>query len=124
MNQLFYNLINNALKFSRKGIPPKIEINSKILNGPELAHYPDLNNKIPYTEIIVKDNGIGFSQKYAEQVFKLFNRLNNRDEYPGTGIGLALCRKIVVQHGGKIFAKSKEDEGTSFFILLPLTHTS
>jgi two-component system CheB/CheR fusion protein len=124
MNQLFYNLINNALKFSRRGISPKIEISSKILNGPELAHYPNLNNKIPYTEIIVKDNGIGFSQKYAEQVFKLFNRLNNRDEYPGTGIGLALCRKIVVQHGGKIFAKSKEDEGTSFFILLPLTRAT
>jgi len=73
-----------------------------------------------FTEIMVKDNGIGFDEKYSDQVFKLFQRLNNRDHYDGTGIGLALCRKIVLQHNGKIYEKSKEGEGTSFHIILPL----
>ena len=120
MNQLFYNLINNALKFARKDNPPKIWIRAKTLDQNEKAAYPDLNQQLPYTEIVVKDNGIGFNEKFSEQVFDLFQRLHNRNEYSGTGIGLALCRKIVLQHEGKIFVKSKEKEGSSFFILLPL----
>ena len=120
MNQLFYNLINNALKFTRKDNPPKVWIRAKTLDQNEKAAYPDLNQQLPYTEILVKDNGIGFNEKFSEQIFNLFQRLHNRNEYSGTGIGLALCRKIVLQHGGKIFVKSKEKEGSSFFILLPL----
>ena len=120
MNQLFYNLTNNALKFSRKDVAPKIEISSKLLNKKELAELPDLNQRVNYTEITVKDNGIGFDEKYAEQVFDLFQRLGNGNEYPGTGIGLALCRKIVVQHAGKIYVDSVVNEGTTFHIVLPV----
>ncbi len=120
MNQLFYNLVGNALKFSKKDVPPKIEIFSKTMNGKELAGHTTLNKQGAYTEIVVKDNGIGFDEKYAGHVFELFQRLHNRDHYDGTGIGLALCRKIVLQHGGKIYVKSKEGEGTSFHIILPL----
>jgi two-component system CheB/CheR fusion protein len=108
------------LKFSKKDVPPKIEIFSKTMNGKELAGHTTLNKQGAYTEIVVKDNGIGFDEKYAGHVFELFQRLHNRDHYDGTGIGLALCRKIVLQHGGKIYVKSKEGEGTSFHIILPL----
>ena len=86
----------------------------------ELVKHTELNPQAHYTEIIVKDNGIGFNAKYAEQVFRLFQRINTQEEYPGTGIGLALCRKIVLLHGGKIYVESKENIGTSFHILLPL----
>jgi two-component system CheB/CheR fusion protein len=120
MNQLFYNLVGNALKFSKKDVPPKIDVSARALNGKELAGHPALNQQRVFTEIVVKDNGIGFDEKYAGQVFGLFQRLHTRDDYDGTGIGLALCRKIVLQHGGKIYVKSKEGEGTSFHIILPL----
>jgi two-component system CheB/CheR fusion protein len=120
MNQLFYNLVGNALKFSKKDLPPKIEITASTLNGKELAGHPALNQQGAFTEIVVKDNGIGFDEKYAGQIFDLFQRLHNRAHYDGTGIGLALCRKIVLQHSGKIYVKSKEGEGTSFHIILPL----
>jgi two-component system CheB/CheR fusion protein len=120
MNQLFYNLVGNALKFLKKDVPPKIDVSARTLNGKELAGHPTLNQQGAYTEIVVKDNGIGFDEKYADQVFDLFQRLHTRDHYDGTGIGLALCRKIVLQHSGKIYVKSKEGEGTSFHIILPL----
>jgi len=120
MNQLFYNLVGNALKFSKKDAPPKIEVSARTLNGKELAGHPTLNQEGAFTEIVVKDNGIGFDEKYAGQVFDLFQRLHNRDHYDGTGIGLALCRKIVLQHSGIIYVKSKEGEGTSFHVILPL----
>ncbi|MEO6721019.1 MAG: CheR family methyltransferase [Ferruginibacter sp.] len=120
MNQLFYNLINNALKFSRKNVPPRIEITSRPLSQEEVNAYPELNQQRHYAEITVKDNGIGFDEKYSEQVFDLFQRLSNGHEYPGTGIGLALCRKIVVQHGGKIYVQSKINEGSVFHIILPM----
>jgi two-component system CheB/CheR fusion protein len=120
MNQLFYNLVGNALKFSKKDVSPKIDVSARTLKGKELAGHPTLNQQGAFTEIVVKDNGIGFDEKYASQVFDLFQRLHNRDNYDGTGIGLALCRKIVLQHNGKIYVKSKEGEGTSFHIILPL----
>jgi len=79
-----------------------------------------LSEGVNYIELIVSDNGIGFNQQYAEQVFSIFERLNNPGEYEGTGIGLALCRKIVTNHKGVIWANSIEEKGTSFHIVLPI----
>jgi two-component system, chemotaxis family, CheB/CheR fusion protein len=119
MNQLFHNLISNGLKFSRNGIPPVIEISSRILPAEEVVKQK-LNDGLIYCELIFKDNGIGFSQNYAEQIFVIFKRLNARHQFSGTGIGLALCRKIVSIHKGNIFALSTENQGASFHVILPI----
>ncbi len=110
MRQLFQNIIGNSLKYQRENVPPDIIINSKIIT--------DEN----YCEITVIDNGIGFDNKYAEQIFGLFQRLHGKSEYEGTGIGLAVCKKIVEKHGGIISADGKEGEGSAFYIKLPLVH--
>jgi two-component system, LuxR family, sensor kinase FixL len=107
MRQLFQNLIGNALKFHKPGSAPLIEISGEVNKG-ERDHH-----------IRVKDNGIGFDQKYSEKIFNIFQRLNGA-EYEGTGIGLAICRKVVERHGGKIKASSKPGEGAVFEITLPL----
>lgn len=120
MNQLFHNLISNALKFSRTAVPAIINITSKQLSTSELMQYPELNLHLSYVEIIFKDNGIGFDQKFANKMFTIFQRLHSKDQYVGTGIGLALCKKIVENHQGKIFSFSIENEGASFHIILPL----
>ncbi|HEU4632795.1 MAG TPA: ATP-binding protein [Flavisolibacter sp.] len=73
-----------------------------------------------YFKIAFKDNGIGFDQNYAEQIFTIFQRLNNRFDYSGSGIGLSICRKIVNHHQGKIFAESEEGKGATFYVLLPV----
>ena len=107
MTQLFQNLISNALKFHKKGAPPMIHINHRLLeNG---LH-----------EIRVQDQGIGFDEKYRERIFKPFERLHGNSEYEGTGMGLAICRKIVQRHGGKLTAQSSLQEGTTFIVSLPL----
>jgi PAS domain S-box-containing protein len=120
MNQLFYNLVGNAVKFSRSAPDSYIRITSKTLTPQEILHYPQLNASWPYCEIIVRDNGIGFDPVFAEQIFIMFRRLNTRESYPGTGIGLALCKKIMLNHSGDIFAHGAEGEGSSFHILIPL----
>lgn len=122
ISQLFNNLISNALKFSKKDIPPVITISSKMLSKEELGKHTTLIQDIPYFEISIKDNGIGFDQQYADQIFLIFHRLHGRNEFSGTGIGLALCKKIVVNHNGEIYAHSNETDGALFHILLPLTH--
>lgn len=119
MHQLFYNLINNALKFSRPHVPPEISISSKELSGQELALYSNLNQQLRYYEIIVSDNGIGFSEQYADVIFTIFQRLHGRSQYEGTGIGLALCRKIMNNHQGEIFANGIENHGARFHVILP-----
>ena len=120
MNQLFYNLISNALKFSKTDVPPVINITSRILSEKEVEKYPSFNPSIPYVEIIFKDNGIGFEQQYAKQIFIIFQRLHDKETYIGTGIGLALCKKIIENHHGEIFSNSKENEGAFFHVILPL----
>jgi signal transduction histidine kinase len=110
MNQLFYNLINNALKFSSAEKQPNIDISFKELSVREF-------------EIIVKDNGIGFEQDYALQIFNMFQRLNSSVQYSGTGIGLALCKKITENHKGSITAESEINKGTAFTIRLPYRQT-
>jgi light-regulated signal transduction histidine kinase (bacteriophytochrome) len=120
INQLFYNLLNNALKFSRDQVPPVINITCRIITEDELGSYELSLNQTACCEIILSDNGMGFKQEYSEQIFGLFRRLHNKLDYPGSGIGLSLCRKVVANHNGKIFARSNENEGASFIIILPL----
>lgn len=119
LSQLFVNLISNSIKFAKEGVPPIIDITNKVINGTELASeslYPNQN----YVEITIKDNGIGFSQEYASKIFEVFQRLHAKGTYDGTGIGLAICKKIVDKHHGLIIAKSDPNEGATFVITLPL----
>lgn len=108
--QLFYNLINNSLKFSKKEEPPVITITA------DLHQY----NKIDTVNICLRDNGIGFDDKYRAKIFTAFTRLNSKDTYEGTGLGLALCQKVVERHGGTISASGEVNKGAAFSILLPL----
>jgi light-regulated signal transduction histidine kinase (bacteriophytochrome) len=117
---LFHNLISNALKYSKKNIEPIINIYSEVspaLNGNGTR---EMNSK--YCRIFIEDNGIGFDQKYSEQIFGMFKRLHLNTEFEGTGIGLALCKKIVEKHNGFISARSKINEGSTFIISLPFEH--
>jgi two-component system CheB/CheR fusion protein len=119
MEQLFHNLISNGLKFSSKAKQPLITITARPFDKSQISRFPRLNANTDYQEIIVQDNGIGFSAEYADQIFIIFQRLNDKQEFPGTGIGLALCRKIVNNHNGEIFAQSKEGKGAAFHVVLP-----
>ncbi len=116
--QLFQNLISNSLKFSRAETPPVIEIFSREAWAAEVKAR-ELDPELRYWCIEIKDNGIGFEQKDAEVIFNVFHRLHGRSEYEGTGIGLAICKKVVINHRGSIFAFSEEGRGTSISILLP-----
>ncbi|MCU7550241.1 PAS domain S-box protein [Chitinophagaceae bacterium LB-8] len=113
MSRLFYNLINNSLKFSNPNVPPKITISAK-------QFVPDENGRLPSTiEFLVRDNGIGFEQKYADRVFQLFQRLNDKHSYDGNGIGLALCKKIIQNHFGEIYAEAQPNVGAIFHLKFP-----
>ena len=120
MNQLFYNLLGNALKFSKPGIPPVIEISAEAIS-PEAAaeHIQKPLAFAQYYHIAITDNGIGFEVKYSEQIFEVFKRLHSREIYPGSGIGLALCRRIVENHNGRLYASSTPGVGTTFHLILP-----
>ena len=121
MNQLLYQLISNAIKFSKESSPLVLKVGSRILSVGEEVDTPGINPKFSYCEISIRDNGIGFQQKFADQIFLVFHRLHNHSKYSGTGIGLALCKTIVSNHHGHITVASKENKGTEFKILLPLT---
>ncbi len=119
MRQLFQNLISNALKFQAPGKRPEISISSKLL----LMQDHQIPGACPGEEvcrIMVKDNGIGFEEQFTEQIFAVFQRLHSRQAYEGTGIGLAVCRKIANRHGGSIVAKSTLGEGSTFIVTLPI----
>ena len=120
MNQLFYNLISNALKFSREEVPPVITITSRTLSAEEIQKYPAFNPQVSYVEITFKDNGIGFEQQYAKQIFTIFQRLHSKEAFTGTGIGLALVKKIVENHYGEVFTESQENKGAEFHVILPI----
>jgi signal transduction histidine kinase len=117
MQVVFQNLISNAMKYCNKDITPVIKIRAETNADSNELNGIDGSN---YCRIYVEDNGIGFDQKYAEQIFSMFTRLHNNSEYEGTGIGLALCKKIVEDHKGFISARSKINEGSTFIISLPL----
>lgn len=119
MRQLFQNLLGNALKFHKPGQPPEVTISAKIVPAQDQV----VEGAAPggdVCQIVVADNGIGFESQFAEQIFTLFQRLHSRREYEGTGIGLAVCRKIAHRHGGSIVAKSEEGQGATFIIKLPV----
>jgi signal transduction histidine kinase len=119
MNQLFFNLMSNSLKFAKQDVPLVIKITAQDVPALKLPEHKTLNKNLDYTEIIFSDNGIGFDQQYAEKIFNIFQRLNNRS-FAGSGIGLALCRRIVNTHHGEIYARSSENNGAAFHIFLPL----
>jgi len=118
MSQLFGNLVSNALKFTKPGVNPVISIRST-LAGKETIDNTSLHAGT-YHHITVADNGIGFNQEKAEQIFNIFQRLHGKKDYEGTGIGLAMCRKIVQNHHGTIYATSAEGQGATFHILIPV----
>lgn len=119
MNQVFYNILSNALKFTDPERTAAISISSRVMSPEEVKEFiqkPAPRKK--YHEIIFSDNGIGFEQAYAEQIFEVFKRLHGKDIYPGSGIGLALCRRIALNHGGYLYAESVPGEGTQFHLIL------
>jgi signal transduction histidine kinase len=107
MEQVFLNLISNAIKYRDKARPPIIDISAGAADA-------------GYTRIAVKDNGIGFDPAQAERIFQPFQRLHSQREYPGTGMGLPICRKIVERLGGEIAAEGRPGEGSTFYFTLPL----
>ena len=118
IRQVFQNIISNALKFSKKDQAPHIQISSKMLA--EKSFDSVENRDGAYCLISIRDNGIGFDEQYVHKIFSLFERLNSKDSYEGTGIGLAITKKIIDKHNGMITARSREGEGAEFLILLPV----
>jgi PAS domain S-box-containing protein len=116
--QLFYNLVSNSLKFAKVGVPPVIEFSAQKSTAEELAK-AGINNKRHYVKLLLRDNGIGFSNDEAKKIFRTFTRLHSKDKYEGTGLGLSLCRKIAERHGGAIWAEGEQGEGATFTVLLP-----
>jgi len=124
MRPLFSNIISNALKYSKKNTPPVIRIHSEFSAVNQNANAGSKENELRYCRIFIEDNGIGFDQRYAEEIFDMFRRLHPQAEFEGTGIGLALCKKIVEKHKGFISARSKKGEGSAFIISLPSNHVA
>jgi signal transduction histidine kinase len=118
MTQLFGNILSNAIKFRKNDVVAEINVHAAKLGKSE-KHVLGLPHNNTFHKIEVQDNGIGFEPEYAEKIFQIFQRLNGKSEYPGSGIGLAICKKIVEKHDGLIFAKSLPDEGATFTIILP-----
>jgi len=118
ITQLLYHLLANAIKFRKQGVVPEINISCERVAGHELKH-TEAAADAEYVRLSIQDNGIGFDRIYKEKVFQMFQRLHG-NSYPGTGIGLSLCRKIAAIHQGFITAESKENEGSTFCVYLPL----
>jgi len=118
MRQLLQNLISNALKFHRDAEPPVVKIYSQLLDRERKP--VEAGAVAELCQIVVEDNGIGFDEKYLDRIFNVFQRLHSRSEYEGTGMGLAICRKITERHGGSITAKSTPEHGAKFIVTLPV----
>jgi signal transduction histidine kinase len=122
IKRLFQNLINNAVKFHKPNQTSHIEVRGKIVKRQDILDELGLNvADTPHARFSVKDDGIGFEEKYNDKIFNIFQRLHGRTEYEGTGIGLAICRKIVTNHKGYIAARGMENIGSEFIVILPLT---
>jgi PAS domain S-box-containing protein len=137
MGQLFQNLISNAIKFKQPGMAPHISITANIIWAEQSAYlaaphhrykFANLGTRFWQTEkflrLIFKDNGIGFEPQFAERIFSLFQRLNPREAFQGTGIGLSICKKIVENHHGIIYAESEPGKGASFIVILPVSQSN
>lgn len=116
--QLFNNLLSNAIKFRKESVPAVVNITATVTTREELTTH-GLPADRTFHKIVVQDNGIGFEETYTDRIFQIFQRLHGRAEYPGSGIGLAICKKIVDNHNGVIFARSKPEEGSVFTVILP-----
>lgn len=119
IRQLFQNIISNSIKFCKAGSTPEIQIQTEVIRG---ANIPDIDRKLfenTFYRIYIRDNGIGFDTKYAEEIFVVFKRLHTYHQFEGTGIGLSICKKIVEKHKGFITAQSTLNEGSTFIITLP-----
>ncbi len=117
--QLFINIVSNAIKYSKPGITPHITIKAETIPGKDINE-PEAHKSSFYWKISVEDNGIGFEQQYRHRIFELFQRLHGKGDYIGTGIGLAICNKIIRNHEGFIAALGKPNEGAIFNIYLPV----
>lgn len=118
MRQVFQNIISNALKFTRPEVKPIVRIEAVTISDKSFHSKADPNGA--YTLITIQDNGIGFDEKYVNSIFALFERLNSKDKFEGTGIGMAIAKKIIEKHDGLITATSKEGIGSTFKIILPI----
>ncbi|MCF2497529.1 hybrid sensor histidine kinase/response regulator [Dyadobacter chenhuakuii] len=118
IRQVFQNLISNALKFSKEGIPPVINVTSTVIADKHVDAAE--HHEGQYCKIVIEDNGIGFDEKFLDRIFVIFQRLNNMNSYEGTGIGLAIAKKIMDKHNGVISARSAENRGAQFILILPL----
>lgn len=116
IRQLFQNLIGNGLKFHHPGTPPTVRLSARMVPCPDGT---DNSRSTSWHEIAVEDNGIGFEEIHLDRIFQVFQRLHGRGEYEGTGMGLAICRKIVERHNGRITARSKPGQGSTFLVILP-----
>jgi signal transduction histidine kinase/DNA-binding response OmpR family regulator len=121
IRQVFQNIISNSLKFAKPDTPAEIFIRSEIIKIPDVTGTSE--DEIEYCKISIRDNGIGFNEAYADKIFALFQRLNSRDKYEGTGIGLAIAKKAIEKHHGSIMASGKPGEGAEFIIHLPIKQT-
>ena len=119
MQQLFYNLFSNAIKFRRPSVDLLIDVKAEKMDPVDLSKFLKNSYGISYYKITVQDNGIGFDDKYAEDIFRVFKRLHSYHEFEGSGVGLSICKKIVEKHNGFIKAESKLNSGSTFIIGLP-----
>lgn len=120
LRQLFQNLVSNALKYQKGAETPHVQISSKLVKGTDIeAYVPQEQKSFMFHQIKVRDNGIGFHPDDAERIFRLFQRLHGKAEYPGTGVGLAIVQKVVENHHGFIWAESQPGKGAAFSVLLP-----
>ena len=117
--QLFENLLSNSLKYCKSGACPVIDITSSEIPGSAIKGVRESQREDMFHRIVIKDNGIGFRKEYAEKIFVIFQRLHGQDAYQGSGIGLAICRKVVSNHNGYIMADGEEGEGATFYVYLP-----
>jgi len=118
--QLFKNLLENAIKFNKKNASAEIEVRMELITDEKKILFGLPNGKT-YYKIEIRDNGIGFNQAYAERIFEPFVRLHSRFQYEGNGLGLSICKKIVTNHHGIIYAEGNEKEGSLFVLILPET---
>ncbi|MBA4852553.1 sensor histidine kinase [Emticicia sp. BO119] len=121
LKQLFHNLLSNSIKFSKKGVAPVIEITSEEMAGKDIFFIEGIREESTFYHLCFQDNGIGFERTYAEKIFVIFQRLHGRQDYEGTGIGLAICKRVMGNHNGFIFAEGELGKGARFHLFFPKT---